>query len=253
MSRTNVPRTPRISRLFASCRDGFLARECVVDMTVADTDDSSLVRTTWSLSAPPREDSLAGTATPYSHVEFVFDRGNGRRARDAAKLDGRARPPTFVYSQSVGVLRFEGRGGISEIGFRVSPIVVSSLLSRPPAEIWNEPVALPDLTGSDTGSSTCDVQCLFNHVLQYAPFEHLDMMSNQLGWSTHGLRRLFAKSATLSAQDAQRIRCYAVFPVLNCLLTNRYQSLTDCARALPAPRGQPVRPDPTRQAVPWPR
>jgi hypothetical protein len=176
-----------------------------MDSTGEDSDDSSLVRATWSLSDPPLEGALVDTAAPYARVEFVFDRGNGRRARHLSELGGRLRPPTFVYSRSVGALRFKGRRGTLAIGFRVSPIVVSTLLSRPPAEIWNEPAALPALVGPDIGISSCDVQCLFNHVLQNAPLEHLDMMSNQLGWSPKGLRRLFAKSAALSAQDAQLI------------------------------------------------
>ena len=90
----------------------------------------------------------------------------------------------------------------------MSPIVVSSLLSRPPVEIWNEPVAFPDPIGSGSDSSRHDVQYLFSHALRNAPVEQLDMMSNQLGWSTPGLHRLFAKSAQLSAQDAQLIRLY---------------------------------------------
>jgi hypothetical protein len=108
----------------------------------------------------------------------------------------------------VGALRYDGHFGTLVIGFRVSPIVVSTLLSRPPAEIWNEPVAFPDYLGRDAGIAWCDAQGLFNHALQNAPLEHLDMMSNQLGWSPSGLRRLFAKSVSLSAQDAQLIGRY---------------------------------------------
>jgi AraC-like DNA-binding protein len=169
------------------------------------SDDSSPVRETWSLPGPPGGGALADTTAPYSRVEFVFDRGAGYRARCGGEPPGQMRPPTFVYSQCVGALRLDGHCGTLVIGFRVSPIVVSTLLSRPPAEIWNEPVALPDLLDQESGISNCDVQCLFNHALQNAPLEHLDMMSNQLGWSPSGLRRLFAKSTTLSAQDVQLI------------------------------------------------
>jgi hypothetical protein len=177
-------------------------------MTIALFDDSSLVIAMWSLPDLPHEGALPAIATPYSHVECVLDRGNGGRARHAGKFGGRTRPPTYVYSNTVGALRFESQARTLVIGFRVSPVVVSSLLSRPPVEIWNEPVALPDPIDSGTDCSAHDVQCLFSHALQNAPFEHLDLMSNQLGWSTPGLRRLFAKSAKLSAQDAQLIRLH---------------------------------------------
>ena len=177
-------------------------------MTVALSDDSSLVRAMWSLPDLPHQGSLPAVAAPYSHIECVFDRGNGWRAWHAGRFGGRARPPTFVYSNTVGALRLEGQAGTLVTRFRVSPIVVSSLLSRPPVEIWNEPVAFPDPIGSGSDSSNHDAQSLFSHALQNAPFEHLDMMSNQLGWSTPGLHRLFAKSAQLSAQDAQLIRLH---------------------------------------------
>ena len=177
-------------------------------MTIALFDDSSLVMAMWSLADPPHEGVLPAIAAPYSHVECVFDRGYGWRARDAGKFGGRVRPPTFVYSNTVGALRFEGQAGTLIIGFRVSPIVVSSLLSRPPVEIWNDPVALPESIGSGSDRFNHDVHCLFSHALQNAPVEPLDTMSNQLGWSESGLRRLFAKSAQLSAQDAQLVRLH---------------------------------------------
>jgi hypothetical protein len=179
-----------------------------MDMADEDSDDSSLVRATWPLSKPHHGEALPANAARYSRVELSFDRGDGRRVRNAGKSAGQARPPTFVYPRSVGALRFDGHFGTLVIGFRVSPIVVSTLLSRPPAEIWNEPVALPDYLGRDAGISWCDVQGLFNRALQDAPLEHFDMMSTQLGWSPTGLRRLFAKSATLSAEDAQLIGRY---------------------------------------------
>jgi hypothetical protein len=177
-------------------------------MTIALFNDPSLVMAMWPLPKLPHEGALPAIAAPYSHVECVLDRGNGWRARHAGEFGGRARPPTFVYSNTVGALRFEGQAGTLAIGFRVSPIVVSSLLSRPPAEIWNEPVALPDPIGSGTDRSNQDVQYLFSHALQNAPFEFFDKMSNQLGWSAPGLRRLFAKSAKMSAPDAQLIRLH---------------------------------------------
>jgi hypothetical protein len=179
-----------------------------MDMADEDSDDSSLVRATWSLSKPHHGEALPANAARYSRVEFNFDRGDARRVRNVGKSAGQARPPTFVYPRSVGALRFAGHFGTLVIGFRVSPIVVSTLLSTPPAEIWNEPVAFPDYLGRDAGISWCDVQGFFNRALQSAPLEHLDMMSTQLGWSSTGLRRLFAKSATLSAEDAQLIGRY---------------------------------------------
>jgi hypothetical protein len=177
-------------------------------MADEDSDDSSLVRATWSLSNPHHGEALPANAARYSRVEFSFDRGDGRRVRNVGASAGQARPPAFVYPRSVGALRFDGHVGTLLIGFRVSPIVVSTLLSRPPAEIWNEPVALAGYLGPDAGISWRDVQGLFNHALQNAPLDLLDMMSNQLGWSPRGLRHLFAKSASLSAQDAQLIGRY---------------------------------------------
>jgi AraC-like DNA-binding protein len=166
--------------------------------------NAALVRETWSVSDAPRE--CAPAIAPYSQVEFTFRKGDAWRVRHDGNTGWDLRPPTFVYAQVAGELRFKGRGGAVVIGFRVSPIVVSSLLSRPPAHFWNEPVAVPDLTGPDNGNSGSGARDLFGHALQNAPLEHLDTLSRRLGWSPHGLQRLFATSATLSPHAAEHIR-----------------------------------------------
>jgi AraC-like DNA-binding protein len=166
---------------------------------IADFDDPMHVCAMWS----------PANIAPFDRVEFVFQRGSGWRARHEGQPSWKARPQGFVYAQSSGVLRFKGRGADAVIGFRVSPVVVSSVLSRPPADFWNDPVALPELSRSKAGVPDCNAQCLFDRALQSVPFDHLDMMSSQLGWSVRGLQRLFAKSAALSPHNAQLFRRHA--------------------------------------------
>ena len=189
--------------MFKGEQGGHPQHLAIDDIAIADPDDSSLARVRWSGSA---------LTAPYSLVEMVFDRGCGRRMQREGS-GWQLRPPAYVYAQSRGVLRFAGESTVAAIAFRVSPIVASSLLSRPPAEIWNEPVAIPELVGSKV-AAPCNrttladdhAQHLFNQVLLHAPLETLDLLSNQLGWSMGGLRRLFARSATLSSGDVDLIR-----------------------------------------------
>ena len=173
-------------------------------MAAADSAGSSLVSVRWSTCD---RDMLPAIVAPCSLVELSFDRGNARRMRREGHTGWQLQPPAFVYAHSRGVLRFVGEGAVTAIAFRVSPIVASSLLSRPPAEIWNEPVAFPTRTPIPNHSvlPDGDARRLFNHVLSHAPLEPLDALSNQLGWSTRGLRQLFERSAALSSRDVDLI------------------------------------------------
>ena len=177
------------------------AMQRLVFQRASRDDDSSLVRAMWSLKSPAHHGAPPAAVALYDRVEFMFQRGTGWRASHEGQPAWKARPRGFVYAQGSGVIRLKGRGVDRVIGFRVSPIVVSSMLSHPPVDFWNKPVALPDIAESD-----CHAQCLFSRALQSAPLDHLDMMSSQLGWARHGLQRLCAKSATLSARDSQLFR-----------------------------------------------
>jgi len=187
----------------------------------------------WSVSGAAEEAVLPGVVAPDSHVEFVFHLGQPWRMRREDKSSWLEQPAAFVYAQSHGALRFEGEGHVSLIAFRLSPVVAAAVLGRSPADIWNEPVALRDLVGTHADalgdqlagepahrrfallekwverrlhhwdSSDWNTQRLFDHVMWHAPTQNLEALSKQLGWSTRGLRRVFAQCAGLSPKEVQ--------------------------------------------------
>jgi len=204
-----------------------------MDMSVAPPFRASLVKGMWSASGQARETVLPGVVAPDSHVEFVFHLGNTWRMQRAGHLKWAIQPRSFILAQSHGALRFDGEGDVSVIAFRVSPIVASRLLDRPLSGIWNEPIDLDDLIGADAraisekllrapgprrfavltdwverrlanwGDADWNAQRLFDHVMWRAPSRRLDDIAKDVGWSTRGLRRLFANLADLSPKDVQ--------------------------------------------------
>jgi len=204
-----------------------------MDMTVATVGRTSLIKGMWFVSGAAEEAVLPGVVAPDSHVEFVFHLGQPWRMRRVGKSSWLDQPKAFVYAQSHGALCFEGEGHVSLVAFRLSPVVAATVLGRPTAEFWNEPVALCDLVGTqadalgeqlaqeptnrrfailekwverrlsnwDTGD--WNTQRLFDHVMWHAPAKDLETLSKQLGWSTRGLRRVFAQYAGLSPKDVQ--------------------------------------------------
>ena len=204
-----------------------------MDMAFAPVGRSSLVKAMWSVSGAAEEAVLPGVVAPDSHVEFVFHLGQPWRMRREDSSRWLDQPAAFVYAQSHGALRFEGEGYVSLIAFRLSPVVAAAVLGRVPADIWNEPVALRDLIGtqadalgeqlaiepaerrfallekwverrlSNWDSNDSNTQRQFDHVMWHAPAKNLETLSRQLGWSTRGLRRVFAQCAGLSPKEVQ--------------------------------------------------
>lgn len=204
-----------------------------MDMPVAPPSRSSLVKGMWSASGLAQETVLPGVVAPDSHVEFVFHLGNPWRMQRAGHSKWTTQPKSFVLAQSRGALRFDGEGEVSVIAFRVSPVVASRLLGRPPSDIWNEPIDLAELIGADArdiserllrapesqrfalltawveqrlgnwGNADWNAQRLFEHVMWRAPTRRLDEVAKDVGWSTRALRRLFANVSALSPKDVQ--------------------------------------------------
>jgi AraC-like DNA-binding protein len=204
-----------------------------MDMTVAPAGCASLVKAMWAVSGTAEEAVLPGVVAPDSHVEFVFHLGEPWRMRREGSASWIDQPRAFVYAQSQGALRFRGDGPVSLVAFRLSPVVAAAVLGRPPAGLWNEPVVLRELIGTQADalieqlamapghgrfallqnwierrldswdSSDWSTQRLFDHVMWNAPARDLETMSKQLGWSTRGLRRVFAQHAGLSPKEVQ--------------------------------------------------
>jgi AraC-like DNA-binding protein len=204
-----------------------------MDMTVAPTGHASLVKAMWAVSGAAEEAVLPGVVAPDSHVEFVFHLGEPWRLRREGSPSWIEQPRAFVYAQSQGALRFRGEGCVSLVAFRLNPVVAATVLSRPPTDLWNEPVSLRELIGTqadalveqlarspgqghfallqqwierrlgDWDSSDWNTQRLFDHVMWNAPARDLETMSRQLGWSTRGLRRVFAQYVGRSPKEVQ--------------------------------------------------
>jgi AraC-like DNA-binding protein len=204
-----------------------------MDMAFANLGRTSLVKGMWSVSGAAADAVLPGVVVPDSHVEFVFHLGKPWRMRREGESSWIRQPTAFVYAQSQGALRFEGEGHVSLVAFRLSPIVAASVLGHCTADIWNEPVALGDLVGAEADvlgeqlarsppnqrfailegwvagrlgnwdSSDWSTHRLFDHVMWHAPTGSLESLSSRLGWSSRGLRRVFARCAGLSPKDVQ--------------------------------------------------
>lgn len=204
-----------------------------MDMAYATIGRASLVKAMWSVSGAAEEAVLPGVVAPDSHVEVVFHLGQPWRMRREGSSAWQMQPTSFVYAQSHGALRFEGKGHVSLIALRLSPVVAATVLGRSPADLWNEPVALRDLIGpqadilaeqlfkepghrrfallerwverrlTDWDSSDWNSQRLFDQVMWNASTTTVDALSKQLGWSTRGLRRVFAQCAGLSPKEVQ--------------------------------------------------
>jgi AraC-like DNA-binding protein len=204
-----------------------------MDMTVAPVGRASVVKAMWAVSGAAEEAVLPGVVAPDSHVEFVFHLGKPWRMRREGTSSWIDQPRAFVYAQSHGALRFRGDGFVSLVAFRLNPVVAATVLGRPPADFWNEPVALQELVGTQADalaeqlvetpgpgrfallrewierrlgswdSSDWNTQRLFDRVMWDAPSRNLETLSTRLGWSTRGLRRVFAQHTGLSPKDVQ--------------------------------------------------
>jgi AraC-like DNA-binding protein len=202
-------------------------------MAMAPSSRKSLVKAMWSASGTGSEAVLPGVIVPDSHVEFVFHLEDTWRMRCVDQQGWRPQPSAFVFAQSHGALRFDADGATSIVAFRVTPVVASAILGCPIHDIWNEPVALRGLVGSDadnlceslrgcTGQARFSlleswidrrlanwsgehfaVQRLFNRVMWSSPAGGIAALSKQLGWSDRGLRRVITQATGLSPKDVQ--------------------------------------------------
>lgn len=202
-------------------------------MAIAPLSGRSLVKAMWSASGAASEAVLPGVTVPDSHIEFVFHLGDPWRMRRTDEQGWKSQPIAFVFAQSHGALRFTGAGTTSIVAFRVTPIVACAILGRPVHDIWNEPVALRDLVGTDA-DALCErlhiakaheyfsvlevwierrlrhwsaehfaLQRLFTRVMWSPPSSGLASLCRQLGWSDRGLRRVISQAAGLSPKDVQ--------------------------------------------------
>jgi AraC-like DNA-binding protein len=204
-----------------------------LDVAIAPSSRKSLVKAMWSASGTGSEAVLPGVIVPDSHVEFVFHLEDTWRMRCVDQQEWRPQPSAFVFAQSHGALRFDADGATSIVAFRVTPVVASVVLGCPIHDIWNEPVALRELVGSDA-DNLCEslrdcasherfslleswidrrladwsgehfaVQRLFNRVMWSSPAGGVAALSRQLGWSDRGLRRVIRQATGLSPKDVQ--------------------------------------------------
>jgi AraC-like DNA-binding protein len=203
-----------------------------MDAPVHPSPCRTLVKSMWAIAGRAEESVLPGVIAPDSHVEFVFHLGTPWRMRYANTTKWVEQPRAFVYAQSHGALRFAGDGAVSVIAFRVSPIVAEKILGRPAADLWNQPIALEELLGTDVGrildhlhgakeggryellsrwierrlsgwsSEDWNAEYLFDQLMWNAP-DSIDSTAKKLGWSTRSLRRLFTGRAALSPKEVQ--------------------------------------------------
>jgi AraC-like DNA-binding protein len=204
-----------------------------LDMAIAPSNRRSLVKAMWSAAGLASEAVLPGVIVPDSHIEFVFHLQSPWRMRRVDEPGWQTQPEAFVFAQSHGGLRFDGAGTTDVIAFRVTPVVACAILRRPMHEIWNEPVALRDLVGTDAdalcerlrnadsaerfeileswverrlanwSAEHFDLQRLFDRVMWSRPPGGLAHLSRQLGWSERGLRRAITQATGLSPKDVQ--------------------------------------------------
>lgn len=202
-------------------------------MAIAPSNRESLVKAMWSASGTGSEAVLPGVIVPDSHVEFVFHLEDTWRMRRVDRQEWRPQPSAFVFAQSRDALRFDADGATSIVAFRVTPVVAAAILGRPIYDIWNEPVPLRDLIGSDAdalfeslwgcishdrfalleswidrrltswSSEHFALQRLFSRVMWSSPAGGLAALSKQLGWSDRGLRRVITQATGLSPKDVQ--------------------------------------------------
>jgi AraC-like DNA-binding protein len=201
-----------------------------LDMAIAPLSRRSLVKAMWSASGTASEAVLPGVTVPDSHVEFVFHLADPWRMCRTDESGWKPQPLAFVLAQSHGALRFAGEGTTSIAAFRVTPVVACTILGRTVHDIWNEPVALRDLVGTDADAlcerlQTASVSERFSILevwiegrLKNWSAEHFDLqrlfsrvmwslrlagLSRQLGWSDRGLRRVINQATGLSPKDVQ--------------------------------------------------
>lgn len=106
-----------------------------------------LVPSIWTLQYEGSVASLSGVVAPDGHVEFVFQTGAPMAMRSpAGELPT---PRAMLFAQSRGAFQIVPKGANSLIALRVAPVVASAIVGRPLIDLWDRPIALGDLIGSE--------------------------------------------------------------------------------------------------------
>lgn len=192
-----------------------------------------VIRSMWSLAGPPEQASIPGIIAPDAHVEFVFHFGERWWSQRLGHPDGTLQPAAFVHATSQGALRLRPTGSVSLLAFRVSPVVATRILGRSLAGLWDFPVALDSLIGTEASAlleslreapdaaraamlrqwiarrlrdwcaGDWSSERLFNALLWRARDASIARVSRALGPSERSLRRIFAMHTGLSPKAVQ--------------------------------------------------
>ncbi len=192
-----------------------------------------VVRSMWSLSGPPEHASLPGVIAPDAHVEFVVHLGEPWWSQRLGHPGWTMQPAAFVHATSRGALRFRPTGPVSLFAFRVSPVVATRILGRSLADLWDAPVALDALIGTeasrlleslrhapdgerfailrqwiakrlrDWNAKDWNAERLFNTLMWRSRGGSIARVSRALGPSERSLRRVLGAHAGLSPKAVQ--------------------------------------------------
>jgi AraC-like DNA-binding protein len=194
---------------------------------------ASVVRSLWSLAGSAQEAALPGIIAPDAHVEFVFHLGEQWLAQRISHPGWAMQPAAFVYAASHGGLQFQPTGPVCLLAFRVSPVVATRILRHSLADLWDVPVALDALIGSEAstliaslrgspdeerfavlrqwiakrlrgwGADDWNSERLFNTLLWRSRSGSTARVSPTLGPSQRSLRRILGERAGLSPKSVQ--------------------------------------------------
>lgn len=204
-----------------------------MDWTQCKAARTGIIRAMWSATGSAEEAVLPGIVAPDSHVEFVFHLAATWRMQRAGNPGWISQPAAFVYAQHRGSLRFAGTENVSLVAFRVSPVVASQILDVSLTHLWDAPIALQELIGSEAvglleelrGADTNErllilarwierrlrdwksehwvAQRLFTTVMWSSQATTIAALASRLGPSERSLRRIFAEHSGLSAKGVQ--------------------------------------------------
>ena len=194
---------------------------------------ASVVRSMWSLTGSAEEAALPGIIAPDAHVEFVFHLGEQWLSQRIGQPGWALQPAAFVYAASHGGLQFRPTGAVCLLAFRVSPVVATRILRHSLADLWDVPVALDALIGSEASTLIASLrgspdeersavlrqwiakrlrgwsaddwssERLFNTLLWRSRSGSIAQVSRTLGPSQRSLRRILGQRAGISPKAVQ--------------------------------------------------
>ena len=115
--------------------------------------EAELIRAVWAAHGTAEAAVLPGLVAPDSHIEFVFHLGSPWRMKRLGVPEWALQPTAFIYGQNRRCLQFAGTGKVSLVALRVSPVVAATLLGRSLSDLWDQPVPLEDLIGTEASPS----------------------------------------------------------------------------------------------------